>query len=118
MKLRTKLRTYFGSMAGRLFVFLLVGVVGSASLALGLANMRRQSDLEHFSMARVVDRTQDLAALINNAPAPLRMQMLSEGALGLRPTHGTEKVMGPDIALTRMLITRIGPDSGARQAVA
>jgi signal transduction histidine kinase len=118
MKLRTKLQTYFGSMAGRLFLFLLVGVVGSASLALALAHSREQSDLKDFNMLRVVDRTQDLVALIDNAPAPLRTKMLSEGALGLRHAHGTEKIVGPDTKLTRMLNARIGPSSRALRAVA
>ncbi|MDB5418974.1 MAG: periplasmic sensor signal transduction histidine kinase [Phenylobacterium sp.] len=112
------LRRYFGSMAGRLFVFLLVGVVGSASLALVLADMRRQSDLERINMVRAVDRTQDLAALINSAPKPLRAKMLSEGILGLRAPRGTEKIIGPDPDLTRLLVIRIGPGSSAQQAVA
>jgi signal transduction histidine kinase len=110
------LQRYFGSMAGRLFVFLLVGVVGSASLALGLANMRRQSDLLHVNMVRVVDRTQDMVSLINAAPKPLRAQMLSEGILGLRPLRGTETITGPDVELTRMLTARVGPGSRAQQA--
>jgi len=113
-----RLRTYFESMAGRLFLFLLVGVVGSATIALVLARSRHELDLKHFNMVRVVDRTQDLVALVNNAPSPLRAQMLAEGALGLRPTRGTEKIIGPDVELTDMLNARIGLGSGARQAAA
>jgi signal transduction histidine kinase len=112
------LQRYFGSMAGRLFVFLLVGVVGAASLALVLANMRRQSDLEHLNMVRVVDRTQDLASLVNTAPKRLRAEMLSEGILGLRPPKGTETIVGSDPELTRMLVGHIGPGAVARKAVA
>jgi signal transduction histidine kinase len=110
------LQRYFGSMAGRLFIFLLVGVVGSASLALGMANARRQSDLLRVNMVRVVDRTQDLVSLINTAPKPLRAQMLSEGILGLHPLRGTEKIIGPDVELTRLLVTRVGPGARAQQA--
>jgi signal transduction histidine kinase len=110
------LQRYFGSMAGRLFIFLLVGVVGSATLALGLANTRRQSDLLHVNMVRVVDRTQDLVSVINTAPKRLRAQMLAEGILGLRPPRGTEKIIGPDVELTRMLTARVGPGSRAVQA--
>ena len=34
------LQRYFASMTGRLFVFLLIGVIGSASVALGIADAR------------------------------------------------------------------------------
>jgi signal transduction histidine kinase len=110
------LRRYFGSMAGRLFVFLLVGVIGSASLALGLANMRRTSDLEHINMVRVVDRTQDMVSLINHAPPKVRAQMLSEGILGLHPLRGGERLIGAEPELTRMLNQRVGPGSHAQRA--
>jgi signal transduction histidine kinase len=111
-----RLQRYFGSMAGRLFVFLLVGVVGAASLALAMADMRRQSDLEHINRVRVVDRTQDLTQLINNAPPALRARMLSEGILGLHPPHGPEKIIGFDPELTRMLMARVSPGTSAQQA--
>jgi signal transduction histidine kinase len=110
------LQRYFGSMAGRLFLFLLVGVIGSASLALGLASMRRHSDMERINLERVVDRTQDLVSLINSAPKPLRAKMLSEGILGLRPPQGNERLLGPDAELTRQLVSRLGPGSQARRA--
>ena len=113
-----KLQRFFGSMAGRLFVFLLVGVVVSASLALGLADMRRHSDLERINLLRVVDRTQDMALLVNGAPTPLRAKMLSEGVLGLRPATGAEKLTGTDPELTRLLGRRFGNASLAQHAVA
>jgi signal transduction histidine kinase len=111
------LRRYFGSMAGRLFLFLLVGVVGSSSLALGLADIRRKADLEHINIVRLVDRVQDLVSLINSAPKPLRVQMLSEGILGLRPLKGAERIIGPDPEFSRILASRLDPSSRAQKAV-
>jgi signal transduction histidine kinase len=108
---------YFDSMAGRLFLFLLIGVIGSSSLALGLADVRRKSDLEHINIVRLVDRVQDLVSLIDSAPKPLRDQMLREGILGLRPLKGVERIVGPDPEFTRVLASRLDPSSRAQKAV-
>jgi hypothetical protein len=67
------LQRYFGSMAGRLFLLLLLGVMGSASIALGMADVRRQADLRRIRLERVSDRVQDFISLVNSAPGPLRM---------------------------------------------
>jgi signal transduction histidine kinase len=111
------LQRYFDSMAGRLFLFLLVGVIGSSSLALGLADMRRKSDLERINILRLVDRVQDMVSLIDSAPQPLRAQMLSEGILGLRPLKGSERIIGPDPDFSRVLASRLDPSSRAQKAV-
>ena len=79
------LQRYFGSMAGRLFLFLLVGVMGSASIALGMANVRRQADLRRIQLERLTERVQDFISLVNGAPAPLRAELIARGATGLRP---------------------------------
>ena len=57
------LQRYFGSMAGRLFLFLLIGVMGSASIALGMANVRRQADLRRIRLERLTERVQDYISL-------------------------------------------------------
>jgi signal transduction histidine kinase len=107
---------YFGSMAGRLFLFLLVGVVGSASIALGMADMRRQADLRRIQWERLSDRIQDFISLVNSAPQPLRLQMISRGVSGLRPASGEEKIERADTDLTQRLNSRIG--SGIRSEYA
>ena len=73
------LQRYFGSMAGRLFLFLLVGVIVSASVALGMADVRRQADLRRIQWERLSDRIQDFISLVNSAPEPLRLQMIARG---------------------------------------
>jgi signal transduction histidine kinase len=102
------LQRYFGSMAGRLFLLLLVGVMGSASIALGMADMRRQADLRRIRLERVSDRVQDFISLVNSAPQPLRMELISRGVTGLRAASGEEKVEKVDTELTRRLNSRIG----------
>jgi signal transduction histidine kinase len=110
------LQRYFGSMAGRLFLFLLVGVVVSASVALGMADMRRQADLRRIQWERLSDRIQDFISLVNSAPEPLRLQMISRGVSGLRPASGEEKIERADTDLTQRLNSRIG--SGIRSEYA
>jgi signal transduction histidine kinase len=102
------LQRYFGSMAGRLFLFLLVGVMGSACIALGMADVRRQADLRRIQLERLTDRVQDFISLLNSTPEPLRMEMISHGIAGLRPASGEEKIETADTALTQQLNSRLG----------
>jgi signal transduction histidine kinase len=111
------LQRYFGSMAGRLFLFLLVGVTGSASIALGLANVRRQADLRRIRVERVSERVQDFLSLVSNAPAPIRAELIARGITGLRPASGAEQIVRPDTALTQRLNSRIGPGIRSEFAV-
>jgi signal transduction histidine kinase len=106
------LQRYFGSMAGRLFLLLLVGVIGAASIALGMADLRRQADLHRIQSERLSDRVQDFISLVNSAPGPLRAELISHGTTGLRAASGEEKIERPDTELTQRLNYRIG--SGIR----
>jgi hypothetical protein len=102
------LQRYFGSMTGRLFVFLLIGVIGSASVALGIADARRRADLQRIRLERLVDRVQDFIAFANNASATLRPKLMSAGVPGLYPASGAERIMSVDRELTQRLSNRIG----------
>ena len=94
---------YFGSMAGRLFVFLLIGVVTSASLALGVADMRRQADMHGIRVARLVDRVQDFVAVANSTSAPARARLARSGVPGLLPINSRQKTMKTDDELSQRL---------------
>lgn len=111
-----KLRRYFESMAGRLTLFLLIGVIGSATLALVLADTYRLSDLKRINIERVVDRVQDFVALINGAPPSLREELVSKGIPGLHPPVGTEKMEGTDTELSEQFVARLGAGSRAERA--
>jgi signal transduction histidine kinase len=102
------LQRYFASMTGRLFVFLLIGVIGSASLALGIADARRRADLQRIRLERLVDRVQDFIAFANNASATLRPKLMSGGVPGLYPASGAERIVSVDTELTQRLASRIG----------
>ena len=104
------LKRYFGSMAGRLFLFLLIGVAGSATLALGLADVRRRADIRRIQLDRLTDRIQEFISLANRASEPLRMELISHGLGGLRPAGGGETIDRMDAELSRRLVSRIGSD--------
>jgi signal transduction histidine kinase len=110
------LQRYFGSMAGRLFLLLLIGVMGSASIALGMADVRRQADLRRIQLERLSDRIQDFISLVNGAPGPLRGDLISRGITGMRPASGEEKIERADTELTQRLNSRLG--SGIRSEYA
>lgn len=109
------LKRYFGSMAGRLFVFLLVGVIFAASVALGVADLRRQSDLRRIQEARAVDRVQDFMSLANSQPPPVRAQLVAVGVPGLIPPHGSQRTTGLDSELSARLTRQTGAPVAARR---
>jgi hypothetical protein len=79
-----RIRNFFQSMAGRLFVFLLIGVVGSATLALGMADARRTADLHRIRVNRIVDRLDDFLSVAGHASGSFRTELLREGVTGIR----------------------------------
>jgi signal transduction histidine kinase len=111
------LQRYFASMAGRLFVFLLIGVIGSASVALGIADARRRADLQRIRLERLADRVQDFIAFANSASETLRVKLVSDGVPGLYPASGEERIVGVDTELTQRLASRIGGSVRAERAV-
>lgn len=101
------LRRYFGSMAGRLFVFLLIGVIGAASLALTMANARRATDLQRIRVERIADRMGVFLTLVDNASGPFREQLLDKGVPGIKRASGHETILGEDERMERGLTPRI-----------
>ncbi|WEK01144.1 MAG: ATP-binding protein [Candidatus Sphingomonas phytovorans] len=93
-------------MAGRLFVFLLIGVVGSAALALALADRQRQSDLYRIRFERLVDRMSDFLSVADKASEPLRVELLANGVTGIRRATGEEHIERRDNSLTKGLAVR------------
>jgi signal transduction histidine kinase len=111
------LQRYFASMTGRLFVFLLIGVIGSASVALGIADARRRADLQRIRLERLVDRVQDFLAFANSASETLRLKLLSGGVPGLYPASGAERIVSVDTELMQRLTNRIGGSVRAERVV-
>jgi signal transduction histidine kinase len=106
---------YFNSIAGFLFLLLLIGSIGSASLALSIADWRQQSDLQRRHDERSAESVQDFIAVMDHAPEKLRPVLLKAGIPGVRPASGKEKTQKLDAGLTRELVSRLGP--GARAEI-
>lgn len=111
------LRRYLDSMGGRLFLVLLIGVIGSACLALGLANARRRADLEQLNLQWTASRVEDFVYLVNTAPTPLRAKMIADGAAGLRVASGHERALTLDPQLSALLASKIAGADRAMRAV-
>ena len=71
-----RLRQFFGSMAGRLFAILLLGMGGSAFVVAALANASRQQDFERQQLLRAADRLQGFVQLLDGNPE-IRERLLS-----------------------------------------
>ena len=109
----SRMAAFFDSLAGRVFAMLLVGILASASVAVALADGRRRADLERLNLERVVDRTEDLMALLNNASPAVRARIAAGDVPGARlaPSTAVRGELAP--ALTRLLASRLGRESEA-----
>jgi signal transduction histidine kinase len=110
------LKRYFSSMAGRLFVVLLTGVLGSAAIALTLADAKRHEDLHRIRLDRLADRIGDFLSVADPASELLRAELLSNGVTGIRRATGTEQILAADISLTTALREHLGREIEAHLA--
>lgn len=108
-----RLRRFLSSMAGRLFVILLLGMMAAAIGATALAERRRMQEFERQNMARIADRLQGFVNLLDDNPE-LRSRLLAVGGGSVREATGEFRTGDEDHALMDVLATREGPLSSAR----
>ncbi|WP_269790459.1 ATP-binding protein [Stenotrophomonas sp. Iso1] len=108
-----RLRQFLSSMAGRLFVILLVGMMVAAVGATVLAESRRQQEFERQNLARIADRLQGFVNLIDGNPE-LRTRLLAVGGPSVREVKGEFRVGDTDEALMEVLAARDGAVANAR----
>ena len=101
-----RVRPFFSSMAGRLFLILLVGMSVAAVGATLLADARRQAEFERQQMVRTADRLQGFVHLLDANPE-LRTRLLSAGA-GIRQAPDEVRDQGKDAELMSILSQRGG----------
>ncbi|WP_242562856.1 ATP-binding protein [Phenylobacterium aquaticum] len=100
------LRAFFASMAGRMFLVLLLGVFVSAGLSLTVADAKRRADLERLHLERAADWAEDIVAQRE------RGGTLADG-VGPRDLPADRVTAGPvDPAFTALLVQRFGAASG------
>ncbi|MGH8053454.1 MAG: ATP-binding protein [Stenotrophomonas sp.] len=108
-----RLRQFLSSMAGRLFVILLVGMMVAAIGATLLAESRRQQEFERQNLARIADRLQGFVNLIDGNPE-LRTRLLAVGSPSVREVKGEFRIGDNDEALMEVLAARGGVVANAR----
>ncbi len=108
-----RLRQFLSSMAGRLFVILLLGMMAAAVGATLLAENRRLQEFERQKLARIADRLQGFVNLLDGNPE-LRARLLAVGGPSVREVRGEYRTGDEDPALMDVLATREGPVAAAR----
>ncbi|SBV35645.1 putative two-component system, sensor histidine kinase transcriptional regulatory protein [uncultured Stenotrophomonas sp.] len=109
----TRLRRFLSSMAGRLFVILLLGMMAAAVGATLLAENRRLQEFERQKLARIADRLQGFVNLLDGNPE-LRSRLLASGGPSVREVHGDYRTGEADQALMDVLASREGPVAAAQ----
>ncbi|MET4614513.1 signal transduction histidine kinase [Stenotrophomonas sp. 2619] len=110
-----RLRRFFASMVGRLFVILLLGMSVAAIGATMLASSKRQQEFERQNLNRIADRLQGYVNLLDGNPE-LRERLLDSGGPSVRRLPPGARVGRPDAALMEVLDDRPGPVSSSQVA--
>ena len=84
------MKAFLGSMTGRVFMFLLIGIVASAALTQWLAVGERQRAIEQYRDYHAVERAEQLVMAADVVPmasraAYLKVANKGSGRLELRP---------------------------------
>ncbi|HTK34042.1 MAG TPA: ATP-binding protein [Caulobacteraceae bacterium] len=108
---------YFGSIAGLLFVILLIGALSSATLAWEIADAHRRSDIQRIRFDRVVDRVEDFVLTTDRVPAAFRKNLILQGFSDLHSPTGRERASSADPELAARLAARVGVKVSAMRAV-
>lgn len=103
-----RLRRFFASMVGRLFVILLLGMSVAAIGATMLASTKRQQEFERQNLTRIADRLQGFVNMLDGNPE-LRDRLLAVGGPAVRSLPKGARLGREDAALMEVLEDRAGP---------
>jgi signal transduction histidine kinase len=107
---------FLSTMAGRLFVLLLIGIVASATLALMLSERQRAAEMARIRYDRASERLGDFLAIADRVPPGIRDDLISTGTTGIGRTTGRETLLAPDTNFAERLSKRQGRPISARHA--
>lgn len=113
-----RLRRFLSSMAGQIFLILLVGMSAAATVATTLVNAKRRQDLEQQNLSRSVDRLQDYVDLLNSNPGEMRTRLLEFGGPGIWMAASRHDTKGEDAAFQQALRQRDASLADARVRIA
>lgn len=91
-----RVRTFFASMTGRVFVILALGMGAAALIAVAITDYRSERDFEQQLVERAVDRLQSYVQFLDAAPANLRELFLNTGGPGIHVQPGDAKGIAAD----------------------
>lgn len=111
-----KVRGFFGSMAGHIFVLLTVGMALASILSLFIAEQARQRDFERIRLQRVVASTADIADRLQHDPERIEAMLASKRIMGAAVAPEGISITSRDAELERALVDRFGrvakPEAG------
>lgn len=107
-----RLRRFFASMVGRLFVILLLGMSVAAIGATMLASAKRQQEFERQNLNRIADRLQGFVNMLDGNPE-LRDRLLMVGGPAVRRLPEGARLGREDAAMMAVLDDRQGPVANA-----
>ena len=103
-----RVRDGLGSLAVRVFALLCVGIVAAAALAFTAADLQRRDTERRGREQRLVERTADLAGVLQRAPTEVRPMLLGVGPEAPRLTRAAPTDEPLDAELTGRLAARLG----------
>ncbi len=104
-------RSFFRSLAGRIFLLLTIGMSLAAMIALLVAEQSRSHDFERWRMQRVVASAEDIAHRLQRDPQRIEAMLAGQQIMGATVAPEGIAVAEPDATLARALRERFGPDS-------
>ena len=100
------MKTFFGSMTGRVFLVLLLGILASAALTTWLAFGERQRAIGQFRDIHAIDRAEQLILALDAIPSIKRQEYLIKanrpGLVG-QQVHPKEQRLGQSTEFTRAM---------------
>ena len=105
------MKAFLGSMTGRVFMVLLVGVVASAALTQWLAVGERQRALEQYRDYHAVERAEQLVMSTGMVPLASRdayLKVANKGSVRLEPRPDAEHAAGAPTEFSTALQAKLG----------
>jgi signal transduction histidine kinase len=106
-----RVRSFFGTMAGQIFLILTLGMSVAAILALLVAEQARHHDFERVRRQRVVASAVDIAARLRHDPTGVEAMMAAHNIIGAYPAPDGVALSDTDSDLEKSLADRFGPQS-------
>ncbi|HEY1044365.1 MAG TPA: ATP-binding protein [Telluria sp.] len=106
------MRKFFGSMTGRVFATLVIGIGAAGAMAQWVAVNERQSAIEAYRDYYAIERAEQIIMAVDTVPSASRMAYLSVAnrpAIRIEPFDPTRATSPAHTPFMKQLATRLGP---------